>query len=331
MNLRSLKNKCIDLLPIRVRHWYRMMLVQKSLLSTTSYHCHKDFEGKGTIVFFSDGRLMNTGLADKLRGIISLYQYAKYNKYPFRIYWNYPFELSDYLVPADVNWQVIDISDISDENSYPIVIESYYKSLNLQQKQEANNQHLFFKYQLCFNKAKQYQVYTNAHWGINQYRTLFFELFKLHPRLESKLEKVMPYEEYVAMQFRFRQLLGDFVDSAGGEILGEEERAIYIKNSIEEIKLIYRKHNCKILITTDSNCFLNEVKTLPFVLIVPGEISHSGIKSDFVSHYDKEFLDLFMLSRSIKIYQMHKDKMYYSGFPEAASLIGNVPLEIIEY
>ena len=35
------------------------------------------------------------------------------------------------------------ISDISDENSYPIVIESYYKSLNLQQKQEENNQHLF--------------------------------------------------------------------------------------------------------------------------------------------------------------------------------------------
>ena len=46
--------------------------------------------------------------------------------------------------------------------------------------------------------------------------------------------------------------------------------------------------------------------------------------------FDKEFLDLLLLSKAKVIYRIHKGKMYYSGFPLTAGMIGNVEVKTIE-
>ena len=47
-------------------------------------------------------------------------------------------------------------------------------------------------------------------------------------------------------------------------------------------------------------------------------------------YFDKEFLDLLLLSKAKVIYRIHKGKMYYSGFPLTAGMIGNVEVKTIE-
>jgi hypothetical protein len=84
-----------------------------------------------------------------------------------------------------------------------------------------------------------------------------------------------------------------------------------------------------VLVTSDSAIFLEEAKRLPFVYVIPGEISHTGhkqsINKDAVL---KVFLDYFMLSCSQKIYLVVENQMYQSGFSYRAALHGNIPFII---
>jgi hypothetical protein len=86
------------------------------------------------------------------------------------------------------------------------------------------------------------------------------------------------------------------------------------------------------LITSDSITFLNNVKALPFVYVIPGELAHIAFslnKSNEV--YMKSFVDYFLLSNAKKVYLIVDDRMYNSGFPYRAALYNNVPYEIRQY
>ena len=48
--------------------------------------------------------IYNPGLADKLRGILSIYSLCKEKHIDFKINWTYPFELTEYLLPNKINW-----------------------------------------------------------------------------------------------------------------------------------------------------------------------------------------------------------------------------------
>lgn len=51
------------------------------------------------IISVFNGFERHGGLADRFRGIISAYKYAKEHKLTFAIYWAEPFVLQDYMVP----------------------------------------------------------------------------------------------------------------------------------------------------------------------------------------------------------------------------------------
>lgn len=307
-------------------HWnnQRQFLLDKDWNIKLASPVHIPF----SFVFMSDGTCMNNGIADKLKGLISLYSFCKKNKYKFKIYWNYPFNLCDYLLlnTADRNCQ-----DIY-SGAYPILLECHYKRQQISLEEEAKNHISLLNTIIKRGKVKEYHVWTNGCWGNEEFHALFHELFKFHPRIIDSYNSLKPSEDYITLNFRFRQLLGDFQDAAGGEILTNEEQEKLLSDCIYAIHKIRRKQQCsKVLVTTDSKTFMEEIKSIPFVFTVPGEILHTAISHPtYRCSYDKEFLDLYMMAKSIQIFQIHSAKMYYSDFPKVASYIGNIPFEIVE-
>src|SRR3546814_458824 len=51
-----------------------------------------------------DKRRKTKGLTDRFKGIVSMFALAKANDVPFRIIYNHPIELTDFLVPNTYNW-----------------------------------------------------------------------------------------------------------------------------------------------------------------------------------------------------------------------------------
>lgn len=273
------------------------------------------------------------GLADRFRGVISSFYFAKKHNLKFAIYWNSPFRLGDYLVPNRYNWKILE-----DAISYyrpcacPIHIGSFYKRLGLSKEEEENFQEKYLISSILKNNhSTQFHVYSNAHFGDDEYHDLFQELFKPSTRLQKMIDDNVQKigRDFLAVSFRFMQLLGDFKDECGGASLDSNDKKTYIKECIEAIEAIHKNNEtAKILVTSDSELFLSRLHDLSYVYIIPGKISHTDGTSNVAQSYDKEFLDLFVLSKAKVIYRIHKGKMHYSGFPITAGMIGGV--EVID-
>lgn len=288
------------------------------------------------IISIFNGFERHGGLADRLRGIVSAYQYAKEHHFPFAIYWEEPFVLQDYLIPNNYNW-VIPKEQLlyCRPSSCPIHIGSFYKRIGIEKhREELFQMNMLDKLIKKNSNVAQFHLYSNAHFGDSAYSTLFHELFKPSSRLQKLIDINLQHMKggFIAASFRFVQLLGDFKDECEGITLSDFEREKYISDCVKTVEKLHSDHlSDKILITSDSSLFLDEVRSLPYTYIVPGEISHTDGKSmDNSPTFDKEFLDLLLLSKAKVIYRIHKGKMYYSGFPLTAGMIGNVEVKTIE-
>ena len=56
------------------------------------------------IVICFDGHIQHGGLADRLRGIVSVYSYCREHNIPFYINYTSPLELTNWLVPNEYDW-----------------------------------------------------------------------------------------------------------------------------------------------------------------------------------------------------------------------------------
>lgn len=136
------------------------------------------------------------------------------------------------------------------------------------------------------------------------------------------------------MAFRFRQLLGDFEDASGGEVLSVAERKQYIEDSLHLIDKVYEENNGEqmIFVTSDSKDFIKAASEKSYVFTVSGEIVHIDKQCTLVkTDYSKEFLDMLMLARSSFIYVCKKERMFTPGFSLNAAKFGGVIFKIIKY
>ncbi len=283
------------------------------------------------VICLSDGISLNAGLCDRLRGILSMYQLCvKYNL-PFRIYWDYPFELSDYLIPNKYDWRIAksELSFDSDVTK-PMVICSVV-GLDRQKFIDAK----IFKRCVVKGKYSQYHIYTNSIIDEKKYRDSFDTLFRLSPKLESAIanEKIALGSKYFSVSARFMELLGDFKDVG------------IIKHSLVEIQqqeLIERCYlklsellesytdDYKAFVASDSRKFLERAAQNPRVHIVQGDIVHIKNKGTEES-YMKTFVDLMLIRDAETKYLLKTGEMYASGFPVFASWIGNGRFKTIQF
>lgn len=281
------------------------------------------------IVYMADGRIRHGGLSDRLKGIVSLYLCSKELNIPFKIHFIHPFNIEEFLMPNEVSWKIssVDLTYNSLE-SLPIVLITTATNCK-QDKKEKDRLKTAIKDSFR-KKYKQLHCYTSSGFGDSDFHSLFNELFVPSPLLSEQinthLEKVGC--EYISIVFRFQNLLGDFYEG-NFRTLNSCDQEVLLKKCIDIINEIYESNSyLKILVTSDSFTFLEKVKGIKYIYVIPGSTVHMDFVSDALNkEYLKSFVDLFMLSKSKKIFLARTSRMYKSGFAKRAALVGNVPYE----
>lgn len=278
------------------------------------------------IICMIDGKVKHGGLTDRVNGIVSCFDTALKLNRKFKILFNYPFNLQDYLIPNEYDWTIENGQITYNVNSKPI----FLRSLNTKQEIKRGLQLLS---DLKKFHDKQLHVYSNINSTDSiRFNQLFNILFKPSNRLNNILnkERAKIGGKYVSATFRFQQLLNDFKEG-DYRVLSAQNRLKLISKCVSVIEGLHTEYpNYKILVTSDSSTFLNKVSDFPFVHIVTGNIIHMEYdhNSNFLAQV-KAFIDLYLIAEAEVIHSIVIKPMYKSGFPEFASKIYNRPFRII--
>lgn len=268
------------------------------------------------VVFIIDGKTIHGGLSDRLRGLLSVYHYCLKRNKKLIINWTYPFNLSDYLI---VNTEKADYGGYLSHNLKEVAFRFFnsYSFMN-------NDEKTYFKL-LDTNKPITH-VYSNVTLHEELYCEYFNELFAPTEALQKAINNCLREigGKYISITFRFIGLLGDFNDTYSiGFKLTEEQKNDYIEHCINAINKLHQKYDdvSKILVTADSNLFLSHLKSIPYVYVVPGVVSH--MDGGTTLSQLKPFLDFFMISKAECCYSYQYGKMF-SGtkFARTAATIG---------
>ncbi len=303
-----------------------------SLDEYSTYAAIKQLDNKRVICIY-DGKIRNGGLADRLRGIVSVYKVCKEQNLKFKIIFTSPFNLSEFIEPNIIDWRITE----QELNYNTTIADLCYIDTLSGSDYEAKKQEQWFRREFK-KKYNEFHVRTNAIFSYNgDYSTLFNELFKPSPKLQASIEKQKEIlgVGYISTSFRFMNLFGDFNETVElhGKLTTEEQNELIAKN-IEQLQLLHKKHPARIiLVNSDSATFLQTASKLDYVYVIPGNITHIDGQngSDEYELYEKTFLDFFMIANAEKIYLLRTGQMYNSGYPFAASKIYNKPFEKIEF
>lgn len=285
--------------------------------------------GRKVVVICFDGRTTHGGLADRLKGIITIYSICKRNKIPFYLFFQSPMDIRNWFVPNLYDWSI----EKSNITYHPRV------SIDLNFIDCSDIDEITNKLYSCYqnNKHKQIHVYCNTHTSDLTFHYLFTELFKIEDSLMTQIDylnkSLFCGKSYIALSFRFHQLLGDFVDCIGVP-LPEQKQEELINKCLNKIKCMHDELYPEklFLITGDSTKFVNRAKSLPFVRIIEGRSVHMDkVHMEPTESYTKVFIDLLMLSRAEKAFLLCTGDMYKGGFAKTAALIGHISFDIINF
>lgn len=277
------------------------------------------------VIYMADGRMLHGGLTDRIRGILTTYEYLKGRGIPFFIHWVHPFNLEDYLVPSGkVDWR-IDPERISFSGSeaFPVVI---MESLN-PQTHVVNR--LRLKMALADSRC-QTHVYSNADNARGRYRGLYEELFRPSELLRREVDRHLMAigGKYWAMTFRCRNLLGDFVEH-DNTVLGPDEQAGFMDRLMREFTAVAENlpEGYKVLVTSDSRKLLDFMKASdPRIYVVPGDVKNIDLNAgEHRGAWLKTFTDQQLIMHAERVYLLQTGSMYKSGFPRFAAEIGGKP------
>ncbi|MDE6562306.1 MAG: hypothetical protein K2K75_13060 [Muribaculaceae bacterium] len=283
-----------------------------------------DANERNSIISMVDGRMWHGGITDRFKGIISGALFAQYLNRPFRIKYTYPFQLTDYLVPNEYDWT------IDDKN----MSNSIFNSRALCTRHEKGKRMLKVNYDGQIRFYCNVDLTTkldfapfNQDWG-----KVFNSLFKPSPTLQKELDRhaMMIGGEYVAMAFRFQNLLGDFKEYHYKQINNPEYKERLIQANLDEIKNLlasgsFRQKYKKILVTSDSGLFLERAQQIPNVYALSGKTAHVDTRNTGNTNHIKAFVDFFMISKASKVYSVSIDGMFESDFPKYAAKLMGVP------
>lgn len=286
-------------------------------------------EDRNAVISMVDGRMYHGGLNDRFKGIISGSLFAEYIGRPFRIKYNFPFQLTDFLVPNEYDWRIED-RNISNSIFHSRPLCTRHENLKRLLKVRSKGQ-----IRLYCNKDVttlfDFEPF-NTDWG-NQ----FNRLFKPSPLLQAEIDRNLKEigGDYIAMVFRFQNLLGDFKEYKFKKITDNEYKDKLIEANLNEIRKvldsdIFKSSSIRrILVTSDSATFLDATQKLPGVFSLRGKTAHIDTKGTGNTNHLKAFVDFFMISKAKKVYSVKIDNMYRSDFPNYAAKIGHVPFERI--
>lgn len=268
-----------------------------------------------------DGRFYHGGLNDRFKGAVSWWNYCQKNGLEFRLLYNHPFDLTEYVVPNEYDWR-IDEKDIPDG-----IFETriFYgrgeRGYRLDRLKTGKN--VWYYGNIDLGRYLKKEPYT-ADWG-----EIFRKLFRPSELVESHLVRLRKEINgpYVAAVYRFQNLLGDFPEYHYEELSDPEASARLMARALEELAKVHEENpGLRVLVTSDSCKFLAEAAKRDYVFVIPGKVEHMDSSGRDIDHTQlKSFLDYFMIAEARKVYSIVIGRMYRSEFPEYAAKIYNRP------
>lgn len=300
----------------------------KLFLYYARYFNLKQSKTKQIVVCF-DGVISHGGLVDRLKGIVSCYQIAKELGYDFKILFDNPFELTNFLEPNTTDWKF----ERSDLSWHPTKANCMY----LMNDFGANPMELIKK-----SSANKFYVYANIDYSQTMFpnfdqkeleenwRNSFNELFKKSELLEQKLNAIST-KSFIGFHSRFTSLMGDFTDTTH-KILSATEQEELSKKVLQIIYKIKNERQQKAYIFSDSINFINYVKNNTDINSIEGNPFHMDNfkKTKETEGHLKTLIDFFMISKSETVYFIKVNPMYNSSFSKYAAIIGNTKFERVE-
>lgn len=274
-----------------------------------------------TYIFIIDGKTVHGGLSDRLRGLFGVYAYCRQSEYDFKIFWEYPDTLTNYLIPQGTDWLIKKEQMCYDRRYVDFKFFNNHTGL-------ANDETSYFS--LLKSSKPIVHVYSCITLHEDYYSVYFQELFQPSEVLSGSIAEQTKIigDKYVSITFRFIGLFGDFIDRPDlfPALEKEEEKAEYIDICLNAVKYVKEINPwaSKVLVTADSMLFLDEAKKLDFVYVIPGDVSHMDTTRNLNDFSQlKSFLDLLLISKAEKSYNFAYKRMYSnSKFASTASLIG---------
>lgn len=284
------------------------------------------------VVVLYDNKRRAFGFADRLRSIISIYMTCERLGIEFKIAFTHPFNLSRYLMPNLVDWE-INANELCTNTKYTDIC---CLEMRTGSDYEIEQHEKWFKKEFKKDYCE-FHVRTNAAYSFkHDFSGMFSKLFKPSPLLTSLISGHLNIlgEGYISVSFRFLDLLGDFNEpDRNGPLLNEIERKELIQSNIEQIKKLHNRFPDKIiLVNSDSITFLETAKELDYTYIVQGNIEHIDNTDNTVDGaHDKTLTDFFMIAHASEIYLYITGAMYNSNFPYAASKLYKKPFHRVYF
>lgn len=281
-----------------------------------------------TIIICFDGVVSHGGLLDRLKGVISFYEVAKKKNIDFKIHFNHPFHLSDFLEENEVNWKLekLKFNPFKDEILY---LMNNFSVNPLELIHPTKNKNYFVYCNVDYLKT------LNAEFSeveiANLWRNNYQKLFKETSVLQNEISK-LPQEKNIVCHTRFTTLMGDFADTTS-VVLNEKDKEILVNKILKKLNEIHLQNiDTPIYVLSDSIVFLNIIKTKTNFKTLAGTPKHVDVKSDSscMEEHLKTFTDFYFISKSEHVFLLKIDKMYNSGFSKYAAIIGNKPFTIIQ-
>lgn len=286
------------------------------------------------VIFQCDGHFWHGGLADRFKGIVTVFEWCNSKNILFKINFIDPFRLYDYIEPNGYNWFVAEKDVLYNQSTQPKVCMMEPRTCHKREIREKGA--LLFSEWLDKNLYivdNQIHIYTNIFYdGVNfskAFNILFKPTAKLQQQIDYHLEKIGG--KYISISYRFTTLLGDFKDCTTTVLSIEERNELINKclNIVAEIRKQAPVHK-RVLVTADSPTFIERVKQLPDVYVIPGKIGHIDYQHDDDVNM-KTFLDFFLISKAEKVYLAKSGQMYRSTFAKTAAMVNDKPFEMYEF
>lgn len=276
-----------------------------------------------TLFFVIEPRRQHPGLADRIKAIIACYNQAKKNGMNFRIVFKEPFNLDDFLVPADKNhsWNA-DFSDL-EYSFFRTRFVSEHRGWNF----KANPKCQYHCYNYTGDIIPEVFEDTGYKWV-----ELYNELFTPSPEIQQAIQNIgIPPKSYIAVHLRFVNALECFEGGYYNGLKTESEKEALIQRCRNGISKIMAEHiDQKIMVFSDSKRFINECADLGVITLPSDNIGHVCFDNNH-SQVVKTFLDQYMISRASKVYMIVSDGMYSSScFALCGARMGGVPFEVLK-
>lgn len=270
------------------------------------------------IIYSLDSKWSKCGLADRIRGIVSCYALAKAQRRDFVIDHEHPFRFETYFsskIRSGKDWPMSNRrKSYSMWHAKPVVIMNNSKGEKICNLSKRKQLHFYSNVDFidvvnkCYNKDYTFQG-------------LYSELFSPSDLLLQSVDAHIKAlgNHYISISFRFIGLLGDFQD-VGNRRINTTTQETIIDKCIKCITKLHKNKSeyNKILVTADSQRFLDIAKELPYVYTIPGKISHIGVNSNEEESL-KTFVDFYMISQADEVYLGVAEKMYNSNFSRLAA------------